>query len=794
MRSPHSPRHLLVTLALLSLMFSPVGMLRAAPARAASPTLPNPILFVTQMPIRPDFTTIGSVFGNHRATLGSVGRGGDLWIRYPDGTLKNLTAAAGYGSTAANGFQGANAIAVRDPAVHWDGQKAIFSMVIGAPAQQYQTATYYWQLYEITGLGQNQSPVITKVANQPTTFNNISPIYGTDDRIIFTSDRPRNGASHLYPQRDEYELAPTVSGLWRLDPASGALELLDHSPSGDFTPTIDSFGRVIFTRWDHLQRDQEADFGHGSCSSGSFGTFNYTSEAVTSTANFNDETEHFPEPRPCRTDLIGGSNLAGHTFNLFLPWQINEDGTEAETLNHIGRHELIGYIPRSLTDDANLFDFYNPAQRFNQNSINNFLQIKEDPTTPGRYFGVDAPEFGTHAAGQIITMVAPPTQSADQIAIGDFTHPETAGYTSTPSPNHSGLYREPLPLTNGTVVAVHTAQTNHEAYSGPSIYDFRLKTLQVGSNGSMVPHLALTNGISRTLSFWSPDTLVTYSGLMWELNPVEVRARPRPSRPATPLPQPEQQIFAQAGVDPAELQSDLAARNLALIVSRNVTTRDDNDHQQPFNLRVPGGVQTIGASGKIYDVTHMQLFQADQIRGFTGSGSSTTPQPGRRVLGVPLHDEAAVALNPQLTGAPPGSVAIAADGSVAAFVPARRAMAWQLTAPTGTGVVRERVWLTFQPGEIRVCASCHGLNEEDHAGNPSPGNPPQALLSLLQNWKAVTCTGTPTDVNSDGRTDVQDVMLVAAEFGQSAATPVDQTCDGTITAADVLRVASHWQP
>ena len=48
--------------------------------------------------------------------------------------------------------------------------------------------------------------MITKVPNQPANYNNISPIYGTDDRIIFVSDRPRNGASHLYPQLDEYEL------------------------------------------------------------------------------------------------------------------------------------------------------------------------------------------------------------------------------------------------------------------------------------------------------------------------------------------------------------------------------------------------------------------------------------------------------------------------------------------------------------------------------------------------------------------------------------------------------------
>jgi hypothetical protein len=213
-----------------------------------------PILFATQIPIRDDFTTIGSTFGNHEPSMQQVGRGGDLYIRYPDGTLKNLTQLAGYGSSGV--FQDDDAIAVRDPAVHWDGNKAVFSMVIGAPEQQYEWETYYWQLYEVTGLGQGDTPVITKVSNQPENYNNVSPVYASDDSIIFTSDRPFNGAAHLYPQLDEYEEAATVTGLWKLDPTNGNLSLLNHAPSGDFTPIIDSYGRVIFTQWDHLQRDQ----------------------------------------------------------------------------------------------------------------------------------------------------------------------------------------------------------------------------------------------------------------------------------------------------------------------------------------------------------------------------------------------------------------------------------------------------------------------------------------------------------------------------------------------------------
>lgn len=701
----------------------------------------NPILFVTQIPIPADFTTIGSVFGNHRATMSSTGRGGDLWIRYPDGALKNLTAAAGFGD---EGQQGADAIAVRDPAVHWDGSKALFSMVIGAPTRQYQVQTYYWQIYEISGLGQDETPVITKIANQPSDFNNITPIYGTDDRIIFTSDRPRNGERHLYPQLDEYEEAPTVSGLWSLDPQTGDLFILNHAPSGDFTPTIDSFGRVVFTQWDHLQRDQQADAD--AMYSGSYGTFNYSNESADAQI-LDDRRELFPEPRASRTDLLVGTNLAGHSFNHFFPWTINEDGTDGEVLNHLGRHELHSYIPSALTDDENLLDYYGQYSRFNQNSLLNFLQIKEDPTTPGRYYGVDAPEFSTHASGQILHLDAPPDLNADHISVISVTHKDTRSYTDTPSENHSGLYRDPLPLSDGKLLAVHTAETRADQNEGTataprSRYDFRIRFVEDRGDGVYAATSALTAGISETVRYWTPDELLTYSGELWELQPVEVRARPKPARRVTPLPAPEAQIFAETGVDLVELQHFMRQNNLALAVTRDVTNRDDLDRQQPFNLRVPGGVETIAGSGTVYEVSYMQFFQADQLRGLTFGGNQ--PRAGRRVLAQYLHDPAALAANPREDDHPVGSVEIAPDGSMAAFVPARRAMTWQLTDGdgNGNGVVRERYWITFQPGEVRVCASCHGLSELDQKGNGAPQNPPEALRRLLENWK--TGQTTPT--------------------------------------------------
>src|SRR5262249_46562743 len=158
--------------------------------------------------------------------------------------------------------------------------------------------------------------------------------------------RPRNGAAQLYPQLDEYEEAASTTGLWRLD-SSGTLTLLNHAPSGDFSPFIDSFGRLLFTQWDHLQRDQQADSDALSPPGQPlpYGTFNWSSEAADSIPQFGNRTEVYPEPRAARQDLLQGTNLVGHSFNQFFPWQMNEDGSDLEILNHLGRHELARYIP-----------------------------------------------------------------------------------------------------------------------------------------------------------------------------------------------------------------------------------------------------------------------------------------------------------------------------------------------------------------------------------------------------------------------------------------------------------------
>jgi hypothetical protein len=205
-------------------------------------------------------------------------------------------------------------------------------------------------------------------------------------------------------------------------------------------------------------------------------------------------------------------------------------------------------------------------------------------------------------------------------------------------------------------------------------------------------------------------------------------------------------------VDVQRFQDYLRLHELALMVSRDVTTRDHADRLQPFNLRIAGtNHQTLGASGKIYDIASLQLFQADQLRSLN-FGNPATPRAGRRVIAQYLHDPAVD--NPAPAGAPLASVQLGTDGSMAAIVPARRAICWQLTDTNNTGVVRERYWITFQPGEIRTCASCHGVNTIDQANHAPPTNSPLALVSLLNYWKS-NASIKPALINDQGTNHLQ---------------------------------------
>ena len=409
------------------------------------------------------------------------------------------------------------------------------------------------------------------------------------------------------------------------------------------------------------------------------------------------------------------------------------------------------------------------------------FQIREDPTTPGRYVGVDGVEFYMHHSGQIVAINAASggtLLNASAATVSYMTDRQTATpyFSGAAYPYNIGHFRDPLPMSDGTLIAAFANTPGIEGAAGPlplppSTYQFRLYPLVAVSQNSATEYVPAANplvnaGISKSGIQYNyksniagqPDGTVNYSGLLWELQPVEIVARtPPPASVQPPLAgTPEQAVFdaynsahPNNGVTVAEMQQFLLAQNLALVVIRNATSRDRADQQQPYNLAVPGGAQTVSnvlayADPPLYCIDRMQFFEADQVRGFT-TGTIANPLPGRRPLPRPLNNAQAVQFNMPGDLAVPGSQYIGADGSVALFVPAQRPMVWQSLAPASAcgsspqpasaPVVRERYWIDFQPGEIRACNSCHGVNQQNQAGQGVPVNQPQALADLLDWWK-----------------------------------------------------------
>ncbi len=497
---------------------------------------------------------------------------------------------------------------------------------------------------------------------------------------------------------------------------------------------IDSAGRLVFTRWDHLQRDQQASPVNN------IEAFNYLAEPADGNAPRVDNVlEVFPEPREEEVALLAGTNLEGHTINHFFPWEINQDGTEEETLNHVGRHELHSYFNRSMNDDIDLYEFNPGINRPNINSILNIFMLHEDPNHNGRFVAIEAPEFGTHNGGQIIAFSLAVGDRPDLVAVEYITNKSTRYPDNSPPSEHIGFSRDPLTLTNGTLVASHTNETRGNGNEGTRAnpqprYDYKIKTFIANGTGDFVPDSRLTNMANANVSYYDPDVLVSYNGPLWELQPVEVVARTPPPMTSSEIQSPEAQVFAEENIDSNVFKSYLRSNNLAVVVMRDVTTRDAADKQQPYNLKVAGeSHQTIGNAGKLYNIAHMQFLQGDQIR---GSGGINNPDAGQRVIAQYLHDNKAMANNIPFVAAPTGSTEIYPDGSVAAFVPAERAMAWQSLDTSGTPVVRERYWINFQPGEIRACGGCHGVNNLDQSGALPSVIKAEAFRALLQHWQA----------------------------------------------------------
>ena len=127
---------------------------------------------------------------------------------------------------------------IRDPQVHYDAQKILFS---------YRKAgTDYYHLYEI----QVDGTGLRQITSGP--FDDYEPAYLPDGDIVFVSTRCRCWVNCWKTQ---------VGVLYRCDADGGNLRRLSYNHEHDNTPWVLPDGRILYTRWEYVDRSQ-VEFHH----------------------------------------------------------------------------------------------------------------------------------------------------------------------------------------------------------------------------------------------------------------------------------------------------------------------------------------------------------------------------------------------------------------------------------------------------------------------------------------------------------------------------------------------------
>lgn len=122
---------------------------------------------------------------------------------------------------------------VRDPQMHYDGQKILFSYRRGG------TPAYH--LYEINIDGSE----LTQLTDGPD--DDIEPTYLPDGGIMFGSSRCRRFVNCWFSR---------VATLYRCDADGGNIRMISSNNDHDNTPWVLPDGRVLYMRWEYVDRSQ----------------------------------------------------------------------------------------------------------------------------------------------------------------------------------------------------------------------------------------------------------------------------------------------------------------------------------------------------------------------------------------------------------------------------------------------------------------------------------------------------------------------------------------------------------
>jgi len=127
---------------------------------------------------------------------------------------------------------------VRDPQIHYDGTKILFSLR--------RADTDYYHLCEINTDGSGFREITTGP------YNDFEAIYLPDGEILFVSTRCKRWVNCWMTQ---------VATLFRCDANGGNIRPVSGNTEHDNTPWVMPDGRILYTRWEYVDRSQ-VDFHH----------------------------------------------------------------------------------------------------------------------------------------------------------------------------------------------------------------------------------------------------------------------------------------------------------------------------------------------------------------------------------------------------------------------------------------------------------------------------------------------------------------------------------------------------
>jgi len=122
---------------------------------------------------------------------------------------------------------------VRDPQMHYDGTRILFSYRKGGSP--------YYHLYEINSDGTR----LRQLTDGP--YDDVEPTYLPDGGILFGSSRCYRWVACWYTP---------VAILYRCDADGGNLRMISSSIVHDNTPAVLPDGRVLYTRWEYVDRSR----------------------------------------------------------------------------------------------------------------------------------------------------------------------------------------------------------------------------------------------------------------------------------------------------------------------------------------------------------------------------------------------------------------------------------------------------------------------------------------------------------------------------------------------------------